>query len=103
MNYLPADTPLLRAAREAGGVAIDGAAMFSVQARHQLHHFWAGLPDLKGEIEETVRFGQNKKPPQTGQNAFCVGLNLHSRGLVSTFCGKNTSSEHFRNTISVLY
>ncbi|MEE2713436.1 MAG: type I 3-dehydroquinate dehydratase [Planctomycetota bacterium] len=56
MNYLPADTPLLRAAREAGGVAIDGAAMFSVQARHQLHHFWAGLPDLKGEIEETVRW-----------------------------------------------
>lgn len=56
MNYLPAETPLLRAAREAGATVINGAAMFSVQARYQLHHFWAGLPDLKDELEETVRW-----------------------------------------------
>lgn len=56
MNYVPAETPLLRAARDAGATTIDGAAMFAVQARHQLHHFWAGLPDLKDELEETVRW-----------------------------------------------
>jgi shikimate dehydrogenase len=56
MNYLPRETALLGAAREAGSKVIEGATMYAVQARHQLYHFWAGLPDVKEQLEEAVRW-----------------------------------------------
>ena len=56
MNYTTGATPLQTAAAARGGRVVAGAAMYAVQARHQLHHFWAGLQDVDDEVEEAVRW-----------------------------------------------
>lgn len=61
MNYLPRRTALLTAAEAAGATVIEGAAMYTVQARHQLHHFWAGLPDVSEQLKEAVHWAMAQR------------------------------------------
>jgi shikimate 5-dehydrogenase len=52
--YRPLETPLLRAARDAGLPTVDGVAMFVRQAEAQ-SALWTGRPPPPGLMDRVVR------------------------------------------------
>ena len=54
MNYLPAETPLLRLAAERGARLIPGRTMYAEQAWRQLQTWWGGAPGLEQDLRELV-------------------------------------------------
>jgi 3-dehydroquinate dehydratase/shikimate dehydrogenase len=54
MNYVPAETPLLRLAAERGARLIPGRTMYAEQAWRQLQIWWGGAPGLEQDLRELV-------------------------------------------------
>jgi shikimate 5-dehydrogenase len=59
MNYRTDGTPFEHAARAAGASVIPGSVMYASQARWQLHHFWAGLGDVRELMAESVQWAMD--------------------------------------------